>query len=307
MTGRRVLSNPHLRAVVDLDRGAEIASLVHVASNTGILLRTPWADAAEQRRPTQPTAGEDSRRVWTESYAGGWQVLFPHAGSATVVDGTERGYHGEASLSPWTLVDEAPDRLRAEVRLSGVPVHLRRTISLADRTVLIADQLTNESDGPVRYVYQHHPALGAPFLEAGCHIDLPAGRTIIESTAGDDRHDPDLLTLPGLDRTRVFAGLDDLTGRSARVWNHRLGLAVSLIWEGPELAHLWYWRESGATESAPWSGLGYALAIEPSTTPPGDARLRLSTLEAGGSRSYAVALRVDSLPPSAVPTPEVTS
>jgi hypothetical protein len=307
VSGLRILTTSQLRAVVDLDRGAEIAALTHVPSSTGLLLRTPWADEAERIRPVPPASSADSGRTWTETYAGGWQVLFPHAGPPALVDGEERGYHGESSMRAWTLVDEAPDRLRAEVKLHGVALHLLRTISIDGEELRVTDVLTNESARPVRYIYQHHPALGAPFLEAGCRVELPRARVVIETAVGAGPGDPQLARMPARDGSRLFAGLEDLSGRWARVVNPRLGLAVSLTWQHPDLAYAWYWREAGATVDPPWSGRGYTLGIEPSTTPPGTAALRLLTLAAGASRTYEVALSVEFFPSETVSTSEVSA
>ncbi len=284
MTTNTLLQLRTDRIVIDIDisRGAEITRLVERRTGVDVLMRTPWADEALRRRPVPLIEDPyDSEREWTASYAGGWQTLVPHAGDAEEIDGVVRQYHGEGSIVPWTLDHVGEDRASAHVQLSSVPLHVTRTITLDGVTVEVSDVLTNAASRTVSYDYQSHPAFGAPFLDAGCRIELAAAAYVSdprlslgEVPAGARVHWPhagpegllDLSTVPdsgsGVFR---FGWLEDVQDRTVTITNPSLGLAATLEWNEPLRDRAWLWLDAGARTDAPWDGRSYALAIEPST------------------------------------------
>lgn len=279
MRGVVTLSTDRLRADVDLDRGAEIASLCDVASGTELLLTTPWAERARQVRPSRLAHPASAGEVqWMESYAGGWQTLFPHAGPAAVVDGAERDYHGEASSVAWIPDGRTETSLAAHLELYSVPVRIDRAITLSGGRITVADTLTNLSATSVTYDYQSHPAFGAPFLDGACtiHADAdsytPDGRFDLgefdpgEAVAWGADGGVDLTRVPADDeRLLRFGWLGGFRRNRVTIANPRLDLAVTLEWSDDGRPFAWLWEEAHAHTWHPWFGRGYAIAIEPST------------------------------------------
>ncbi len=294
MSGRPALANDRIRAVVDLERGAEIASLTELTTGTEILMRTPWADRAQTLRPSRPGPVASSQDRWTDSYAGGWQVLFPHAGLPAEVDESWRGYHGEASTAVWRATEIGPVRLRAEVVLDEVPVQISRTVSVDGAELAVLDVLRNHSDRPVRYVYGHHPAFGAPFLGPTTRIEIPNASLRMAASVGPGVGDGDPVAVPAPDAAMLrFGTLEGFAQGWVRLTSPEVGVVCTLTWDDPDLAFAWFWIEAGATADRWWRSRGYTVAVEPCTTPVEPDRRRLLTLEPGVAREYRVALTVD--------------
>lgn len=278
-----VLRSAEIEAVVDLDRGAEIASVRHTPTGTDILMVTPWADRARTLRPVD--AGyppEESEAVWLSSYAGGWQTLFPHVGAPEKVDDDVRQYHGEASIVPWVLDRADPRRLECHVDLASVPARVNRIVTVEDSAIRVEDRIRNFGHEPIRYDYQSHPAFGAPFLEPGCRIvtdaqsytphagfdlgELPPGRRVDWPGSDAPGGGVDLSRIPDSNAgTLRFGWLGDFTDRAVTITNPRLGLSATLVWNDTVRDVAWLWQDSGADTRDPWAGRGYVTAIEPST------------------------------------------
>ncbi|WP_167131161.1 DUF4432 family protein [Paramicrobacterium chengjingii] len=277
------LTSSILDVTVDIDRGMEILSIRHIPTDTEVLMVTPWAEHALTLRPVPATyAAEASEAAWHASYAGGWQTLFPHAGSPEEVDGKMRHYHGEASIVPWVL-DMASDlRLEAHVSLNSIPVRLDRVISLEDGSVQLEDRIENLGGTSIRYDYQSHPAFGAPFLERGCRISTDARTYVPHPNVDVGEFEPgvavdwpnaesrfgetDLAAIPGHNSKTLRLGwLTDFTHRVVTISNPRTGLTADLSWSDPIRKYAWLWQDAGADTREPWNGRGYTTAIEPST------------------------------------------
>jgi hypothetical protein len=277
------LATEQLSATIDLGRGAEIASIRDSRTDTSILLNTPWAEHARTLRPVRLAhPASVSEAAWMESYAGGWQTLFPHAGPPAITDGSERHYHGEASSIPWSLDEATGTKATAHADLFTVPVRVQRVVTAAAGCITITDVLTNTSDQVVTYDYQSHPAFGAPFIEDGCTIETDAatyvpdgrhdlgefapGRPIRWPRAESDAGIVDLRTVPGpTARVMRFGWLEDFTTQRVAITNPRLALRATLEWSEPERSRAWLWEEIHAHPFHPWFGRGYAVAVEPST------------------------------------------
>ncbi|HTW99281.1 MAG TPA: hypothetical protein VMD59_10915, partial [Acidimicrobiales bacterium] len=170
MTGGRdtiSLSSDELEVSLLPGKGCDIVSLVDRRSGVDVLFRSPWGrrDAAGWG-----AAGTSSIERWVEAYPGGWQVLLPNGGDECIEGGVTWGYHGEAALARWSVLDSGPSRAVLETRLFTVPLHLRREILVAGRVVRLEERVSNESEQDLEVMWGHHPAFGAPFLEGGCLI-----------------------------------------------------------------------------------------------------------------------------------------
>jgi galactose mutarotase-like enzyme len=218
--------------------------------------------------------------------------LFPSGNAACVVEGLAVPFHGEAALLPWDV--ETVDRDRgAAVRLSTetriLPFRLTKTLALApgEPVLRVTWSVENRSSRPQPYSWGQHLVLGAPFLEAGCALDVPAttistdpenpdpGGAVL--AAGQAERWPfaagrrpgerfDLRRIPGPDaHTNDDVFLGGLREGRCSVTNPRLNLAVSLRWDAAFYRYLALWMPYGVANAPPLTGI-YGLGIEPFTS-----------------------------------------
>src|SRR5688572_19377551 len=179
------LVSDHIEVAVLPGKGGEVYSVLARRGGAGkgidLLWKSPWG---LRPPPVASSSGAESQAVWMDHYAGGWQELLPNAGGACTVDGAAHTFHGEASVAPWTYSMEGADggasRLQMSVRLARTPLRVEKHIWLEpDRPVLhVWERITNEGASAQHVMWGHHPAFGAPFLAAGCRLDVPA-RTFV--------------------------------------------------------------------------------------------------------------------------------
>ncbi len=278
-----VMENDLLKVVVLPEKGADIYALIHKPKGVDFLMKTP----AGLRPP-----GEHLPRDFLENYEGGWQELFPSAGSACRYRDHPIPMHGEVALLPWgfTVIRDEPDEtiVRLAVRCRHTPFRLERQMRLpAGRACLeLKERVTNEGNAPAHFVWGHHIALGGDFLERGCRLDIPA-RTLITP---DQPFDPpairlapgqrepwpmargrnpderlDLREIPGPEaHSHDDALLADLTQGYAAVTNPRLGLTFRLSWDVSLFRWVILWQPFGGAQVPPLVGV-YGLGVEPWT------------------------------------------
>jgi len=282
------LTSEDLSVEVLPGKGGDIVSIRWRPLDLNVLWETPWG----LRPPAALPASPDSQVAFLESYPGGWQTLFPNGGTATMEQGVELPFHGEATAVAWDW--EPRDLLGgAAVELWTClvrsPFRLRRLIEVVGATVTVTEHITNESGVSQQAMWSHHPAFGAPFLDASCvlrtaggafladpdydteHGDLtPGARSGWPQVAGRAGGVVDLSTVPapdaGVDR---FGYLLDLPEPWFALTNPTLDLTVTVRWDGSIFPHAWYWCEAGGTTGFPWHQRAYVLAVEPASSYPG--------------------------------------
>jgi hypothetical protein len=266
-----------LRVTVLPEKGAEIYELVDVESGIDVLFKAPWG---LQPPGSPPREGWDGH-AFLENYGGGWQELFPSANDPCTYRGAAIPFHGEVASLPWRAEQDG-DSLVLSVDSRLTPLRLERRMRLEDGSLVLDETATNRSTEPVHLVWGHHCVVGAPFLEAGCLIDVPA-RTIVtlpdlwEETA---RLEPDQRSAWPNARLRAGGSVDlrlvpgpeegshddvyvtDLDGGYAEVTNPRLGLAFRLDWDVEVFRWVIVWQPYGGARAMPLTG-AYALGVEP--------------------------------------------
>jgi hypothetical protein len=246
--------------------------------------------------PPLEGSGEDEF-MW--NYAGGWQELFPSVNEACTYRGRRIPFHGEVATLPWEYEPLSDSEVRFTTRCRETTFELQRTLRVDDGTskLEIESVATNVGDEPAHFVWGQHCVVGAPLLEEGCRLELPA-RTIVtrpelwepETAAlvpGQREAWPnallreggttDLREIPGPERRShddMYIG--DLEETWLAVTNPRLGLTFRLEWEPAELAWVILWQAYGGADAAPLTG-SYALGVEPWTS-----RLNLEDAVAAG-------------------------
>ena len=181
------LGNAQIEVTILPDKGADVYSLVHRATGTDVLLKSPWGVRAPGLWPRATTTMER----WIEGYPGGWQLLLPNGGDECIEQDATWGFHGEAALVPWTVLDQTGSTATLETTLFLAPLHVRRELSLDGPVLRLREVVTNLSGESLEVMWSHHPAFGPPFLDGGC--TLAAG---CRSVVADDR-EPGALLRPG--------------------------------------------------------------------------------------------------------------
>lgn len=283
VVGRIVeLEDEQIRAVVLPDQGADIASVVDRRTGHELMFQAPWGRPDRRNLPRYP----DSRSAWMAAYGGGWQVLCPNGGAETNGPGVRWGYHGEACLLPWKVLDAAGDAVELEAALRTVPVRLRRIIRIQEGGLRLDERLSNESETDVDLMWVQHPAFGLPLIGPGARLEAAAktiradaetpGDTLVAGQrwswplATDRNGRPvDLRQLPGPEERRwLLAYLEDFERYESAIVNPHLGLTVTLRWSGETWPYAWLWQEVHATHDYPWFARAHVVAIEPASTIP---------------------------------------
>ncbi|HTQ53156.1 MAG TPA: aldose 1-epimerase [Bryobacteraceae bacterium] len=286
------ISNGLLTATVLPEKGADIYSLVFEPRRCDVLWKSPWG----LRRPSGATAsGAASEAAWLDQYEGGWQEIFPNGGDACTYRGAPLNFHGEASVSAWdySIRQTTPGALEIEFQLALArsPFHIRRTMRLeAGQAALRFDEsIENRGEEDLHFMWGHHPALGAPFLDGGCRIQTPASTFLAHDVEiaetcriaagtrgnwprmpGKGGREVDLSLVPlAQERVTEFGYLCDLSDGWYAVTNPALEFGFGLAWPKQVFPYLWFWQELRGSFGYPWYGRCYVMAIEPFTSLPG--------------------------------------
>lgn len=283
------LENELLRVGVLLDKGADIFDFTYKPRDLDFMWQSPLA----MRKPFVATSALPEG-AFHDYYYGGWQEVLPSAGWASEpYQGTYQGLHGEVALLPFEaqLVEDTPEQVsvRTTARLYRSPLTLARTMTLRrdGAALFIHERLENESEGAFAVMWGHHPAFGAPFLDASCVVDAPARKAEVLAFHANGLWEPgDGYDFP-LVRNRRSGQLEDITRvrpkseRSVDVvifkdlregWygltNQQMGVGFGLAWDSSLFKYLWMWQVYGGHDDYPWYGRTYNCALEPFTSYP---------------------------------------
>lgn len=291
--------------------GGSVTAVRHRPSGLSVLGRVPWHS---HDSPLPSLAARDEPE-WLTRYTGGWPLLFPNAGDAATVDGVFHGFHGEASISPWAVLEQRASALVLERRFAVIPAHMRRTMTIDGDTLAISESVILDGPSPIDVMWGHHPSFGSDLLDGPFEITCGAAHVRVEPL-----YDPPANPLcPGAigrwPHVNGKDGVSDLRRPQApcaslaylegfhQPWAaiRRLDDAVAIVltWEGSRFPCAWLWCELCGTEDEPWRGCTRLVAIEPSTTACGlglnEARRRglpLLRLLPGEVVTASIALRV---------------
>jgi hypothetical protein len=265
-----------------------------------VMFKAPWGLRSPAPWATQSTSMER----WIDSYPGGWQLLLPNGGEECVQYGVTWGFHGEAAMLPWEVADRGSSWASLETNLMSVPLRVQRELSVEGPVFRLKETVTNCSPVDLELMWSHHPAFGAPLLEAGAILSagcrtvladevapgpllVPASRhewPIATTAAGEKL---DLSRIPGPSETReLMAYLEDFESGFYAISNPRLGLGVGLRWPLEIFDKAWLWQEVHSGAGWPWYKRAYVVAVEPASTIPGQG---MAKARAKGYRGFQLA------------------
>jgi hypothetical protein len=185
------------------DRGGEVRSLR--ASGVELLYRPPWEPAP---LPPGPLAAE----AWERSWHGGWQLLWPNAGVACVVDGSAHGFHGAGSVAPFAVVQHDERHALLHCDLDGLSCE--RGYEVDGGRVRATTRVMNGGERTIPLITVEHLVLGGRLAAAGTTVRLDGGWLVEQSWDGTP-HQPGS-GWPSLDR-EDYSVLPETTSRFAVV------------------------------------------------------------------------------------------
>jgi hypothetical protein len=283
------LENELIRVGVLLDKGADIFEFTYKPCDLDMM----WQSPIPMRSQFISTSAL-SEGTYHDYYYGGWQEILPSAGwSSEPYLGTYQGLHGEVSLLPFEaqIVEDDRDRvtLKTKVSLHRSPLSLERNMTLktGQAVLFIEETLTNHSASEFAIMWGHHPALGEPFLDDSCVVQVPA--TTVEAMAfhPNGLWEPDIESKYPLAKNRRTGQLQDITkvlDRTSKsvdvlflkeltdgwlaITNQRQQVGFGMAWDKELFKYVWMWQNYGGHNDYPWYGRAYTCAVEPFTSYP---------------------------------------
>jgi hypothetical protein len=286
------LRDGSLSLTIAPERGGEVRSLV--LGDVEFMYHPPWAS-------TPLPAGPLAEVSWERSWHGGWQLLWPNAGSACAVDGVEHSFHGAGSVARFSPREHSRQRASLLCELDGLSCE--RTFSVSDGVVRATAHLVNRSARTQPLVLVEHLILGGPLAAEGTTIELAGGQLVEQAWDGTPLGngaawpvlgDTDYSVLPAA--ASRFAVVRDLAEGRARIAGAQ-GATLELAFDLAAYPHLWLWEERFGATAEPWEGAGVCLAVEPSSIPSTDGlagaveRGEATLLPPGGELTSWIELR----------------
>lgn len=289
--GMRVvfLENELIRVGILLDKGSDIFQFLYKPTDTDFLWRSP--QGLIDPNNFIPTNANPSG-MFLDNYHGGWQEVLPGGGPATY-QGASLGLHGEVTQLAWDI-DILTDREECiEVLLSTdcirLPLRAQKRLKLLKNTgkLFINECVINKSQQEIDFMWGHHPAFGAPFLNKDVRIFLPAKKAKV--------HEPMFAPSGVLEPGMVFdwpiypnndLDLSDIPSPTAgfsemiylyeleEAWygliDQKKEVGFGLAWEKEIFSYIWFWSVYGEFPGYPWWNQVYVIALEPWTSMPND-------------------------------------
>lgn len=281
-----MLENELLRITVLPEKGTDIWEFLYKPTDTDFMWRTPQGLCDRQLYIPTKCPGDGN---FMDFYEGGWQEIAPSGGCGCVYHGAEYGLHGEVWNLPWDCVIERDDvsevSAKLTCRLVKSPLVIEKRLALrANEPVLHLDEtVTNLSEQAVEFMWGHHPAFGAPFLNEDCVVDVAGGKVAVHSFPDDpDRRFeggevfdwPRMKTRSGkvVDGSRIPS--PECRGSDEACFIHlkegwyaltdtRRRIGFALEWDLAAFPYLWYWQAFGGGDGYPWYGRSFNCALEP--------------------------------------------
>jgi len=281
-----VLENEKIYLKILNGKGADVIALIYKPlgidlvwiSNTGL--------------PDKRFSAQDYQNefLFTDSYLGGWQSIFPNGGLPSEFNGVKFLQHDEVSLHPWSyrILENSDERISVAFDISAqkVPFRLTKIFTLERNSALlqIEEQVENISDQLQYAMWGHHITFGQPFLTCNSKVVLTGSPTVIphptEIDSGGRRlgsssnfdwpfgldsegKEIDFSEIPDRGTESDLLYLTDLDNGAFRIESPDVGLAIDYEWEKEIFPYLWYWQEFGHTEKYPWFGKNFNIGLEP--------------------------------------------
>ncbi|WP_269937883.1 DUF4432 family protein [Arthrobacter sp. HY1533] len=278
------LRSSALEVVITPERGADIVAVTDLATGIQTL-----AVSATGQVTSGPGQFSDSMVNWTNGYPGGWQLMVPNAGPARLHDGIMQGYHGEASLAQWQVLEQTSSRAVLTTQLFTAPLLLERTVTLDGAELTVRDLVVSQSPDACSFRLGQHPAFGTPFLDEHSYVTVDAGTFMADAVAPGTLaaadscgHPgevlpagpvPNSLAIPAPGSGQgLFGALTDFPDAQAAATfaSPTHGFGMRLGWDREIYPNAWLWMEANAGAGWPWFKRLFSMAVEPVNVIPGE-------------------------------------
>lgn len=317
--GLRTLSmeNELIKVLILLDKGTDIVELAYKPKDIDFMWKGPGGirDTSKLISSSPHSWGN-----FLDYYPGGWQEILPGGGPGSF-SGAELGLHGEVCLLPWDFCVEEDNSDRISVlftcRTIRFPFFIKKRLKMtsASAVITIEKSIINESNEEIEFMWGHHPAIGKPFLDGSCRIDIPAKNFIASDTdysptsffppnyegnwpkdKGTNEVEIDLSYIPPDDvQTGDLFYLYGLKEGWYALTNTSMKLGIGLCWDVSIFPYVWYWQVCKGLPGYPWFGRTYNIALEPWTSMPSnidEAKAKRATCLIKGYEKISTELKV---------------
>ena len=281
-----ILQNELIQVVVLIDKGSEIIQFLYKPLDIDFL----WHSANPFRNPARfvPAAGSSSAPFF-DHWTGGWFEVLPNGGPACSYKGADLGNFAETINIPWEyqIVEDTAEQVRVAlwVKTYRTPFLLEKVLVIKTGVpvLYIEEQVTNQGNETLEYMWGHHPVVGAPFLDDTCKLHAPA--SIVEVFHDEDGPDYRM----GLHQQAPWPIINDRHGKSLdlrsmppsstrymdncylkefkdgwiAVTNPGKKIGFGLSWDAKVFRYVWLWQALGGGLGYPWYGRTYNMGIEP--------------------------------------------
>ncbi len=171
-----VIENELLRISIYLDKGSDIFEFLYKPEDTDFMWKSPVVMDGNRKTPVTK---ETSQGSFLDIYEGGWQDLLPTIGNPANYLNGDLGTHGELFSLPfnYTVIEDDPLKvvIKMYTRMRRAPLYVEKQITLESRKsyISIVQTITNEAEEEYKFSWGQHPAIGMPFLDENCVIDVP--------------------------------------------------------------------------------------------------------------------------------------
>ena len=251
-----------LEVAINPDVGGTIVTVRHLPTGLSVLGETPWTTV----QTSDGSFAAPDERHWLTRYTGGSPLLFPNGGDACTFEGTFHGFHGEASIAPWTVMGGNAASLHLSRRFFTVPVSMEREFSVDGEAFTVRESVRLEGARPIQVMWGQHATFGTDLLASDFVIETGARKLVI-----DDTYDPPANPLvPGTDGvwpyatgkaerydmsrprapTAAMGYLRDFASPWAAIRRLDGAIATTLSWDASVFPLAWLWVELEGTPEA---------------------------------------------------------
>jgi hypothetical protein len=286
-----LIQNELLQILVLVDKGAEVVQFLYKPLDVDFL----WHAPNRLRNPAHfVAAGGSQATPFFDHWSGGWFEVLPNGGPACDYKATPLGFYAETVNLPWEcrVLDDRPERVSVAlwVRTYRTPFLLQKTLTLETGlpALFIEEQLMNEGQEPMDFMWGHHPVVGPPFLDDSCRIAAPDCKVqVLHDEDGPDyrmglhqigrwpvikdrQGKPlDLRPVPPPSgRTMDNCYLSEFDQGWIAINNTRRKIGLGWAWDAAVFRYVWVWEALGGGHGYPWFGRTYNIGLEPWTSFP---------------------------------------
>ena len=289
-----IIENEKIRASIYINKGLDIYEFIYKPLDIDFMWKSPVV--LDGNRKT-PFTKEWILGNFLDVYEGGWQDILPNIANPTNYKGAGFGFHGELYSLTWkyNVIENNPEevRLRFFTRMERSPLTVSKEFIIkSNQPVLeIIETINNEADEEFEFMWGQHPAIGQPFLDENCVIDVPPAAKA--KTHNQKLSENEIIPLgvefewpyivnsenEKIDASKVMSAesktghiiyLEDISDGWYGITNLKKKIGFGLKWDKNIYKHLWMWQIYRGSFGYPWYGRTYNIALEPWSSVPDD-------------------------------------